>query len=193
MQSAQNILVAPALMTYAEYLAAEAVSEVKHEYLAGQVWAMAGGTPEHGILAARIIILLGGIIQNRPCSILTSDVRIRVEATDLSTYPDVSVVCGPLERSPQDPHAITNPVLVVEVLSDSTEAYDRGDKAAYYRRIPSLREYLLVSQHRPRLELFRRDSDDRWSFYEAGPGNSLQLSTLDGRLYTDEVYRDPLG
>ena len=180
-------------MTYDDYLAAEAEAGVRHEYLRGEVWAMAGGTPEHGAIAAAVIILLGNELRDRPCRVFTSDVRVRIEATDLATYPDVSVVCGALERAPGDDSAIVNPVLLVEVLSDSTEAYDRGEKAAHYRRIPSLREYLLVSQHEPRLELFRRtNNDDRWEFLEAGPGESLQLASLEVAIRTDDVYRDPL-
>lgn len=179
-------------MTYAEYLAAEEKSQVRHEYLCGEVWAMAGGTPEHGAIAASLIILLGNAVRDKACRVFTSDVRVRVEATDLATYPDVSVVCGALERSPADDSAIVNPVLLVEVLSDSTEAYDRGEKAAHYRRIPSLRGYLLVSQREPRLELFRRVQEDRWEFYEADPGDSLPLASIDAVVHTDDVYRDPL-
>ncbi|MEM9490333.1 MAG: Uma2 family endonuclease, partial [Myxococcota bacterium] len=116
----------------------------------------------------------------------------RVAGCDFTAYPDVSVVCDQLEQAPDDPHAIRNPVLLVEVLSASTEAYDRGDKAALYRRIPSLSEYLLVSQHRPRLELFRRGRGERWEFCEVGPGQVLELLSVGAALATDEVYRDPL-
>jgi Uma2 family endonuclease len=179
-------------MTYTEYIAAEADAECKHEYLRGEVWAMAGGSAEHGALTAAVIALLGNALRDKPCRIFTSDVRVRVQATDLTTYPDVSVVCGHLELAPEDGNAIINPVLLVEVLSDSTEAYDRGEKAAHYRRIPSLREYLLISQHAQRLELFRRTHDDRWELSEAGPGQPLELSSVDAVLKTDDIYRNPL-
>lgn len=179
-------------MTHAEYIAAEANAECKHEYLRGEVWAMAGGSAEHGALTAAVIALLGNALRDKPCRVFSSDVRVRVQATDLTTYPDASVVCGHLELAPEDGNAIINPVLLVEVLSDSTEAYDRGEKAAHYRRIPSLREYLLVSQHEQRLELFRRSHDDRWELSEAGPGQSLELSSVDAVLNTDDVYRNPL-
>ena len=179
-------------MTYAEYLAAEADAASKHEYLGGAVRAMAGGTPEHGAISAAVITLLTNALQGKPCRVFTSDVRLRVQATDLSTYPDVSVVCGRLERAPEDENAIINPVLLVEVLSDSTEAYDRGEKSAHYRRIPSLREYLLISQREPRLELFRRGDNDRWELHEAGSGESLELASVEAFLETDDVYRDPL-
>lgn len=103
---------------------------------------------------------------------------MRIESTDLTTYPDVTVVCGSLERSRLDHDAVTNPVLIVEVLSDSTEAYDRGEKFAHYRRLPSLEEYVLVSQRRPRLELYRRAARGHWVLFEAGPGESLEVASI---------------
>jgi Uma2 family endonuclease len=102
-------------MTYAEYLEFERTSDVKHEYLRGEVFAMAGGTPEHARLAANVISELGGALRGRPCSVFTSDVRVRIETTDRSTYPDVTVVCDRLQRAADDPDAITNPVVIVEV------------------------------------------------------------------------------
>lgn len=108
-------------MTYAEYVATELRSEVRHEYLRGQVWAMTGGTPEHGRIAANVIGAFLRAIGDRPCTVFTSDVRVRIEETDRSTYPDVSVVCGPRTTAKDDPDALTNPVVLVEVLSDSTD------------------------------------------------------------------------
>lgn len=179
-------------LTYAEYLAAEEVGDVKHEYVNGEIFAMSGGTPTHGALAMAVGSLLFAALRDRPCRVFSSDVRIRVEASDFAAYPDVSVVCDQLEAASDDSNAVTNPVLIVEVLSDSTEAHDGGDKAACYRRIPSLREYLLVSQHRRRLELFRRNPQGRWELHEAGPGESLELASVEVRVDVDEVYRDPL-
>jgi Uma2 family endonuclease len=177
-------------MTYAEYLAAEEKSEVKHEYLRGEVFAMVGGTPEHGRLASNLIHELGKALGRRPCVVYSSNVRVRILATDLSTYPDATVVCGKLEPAPDDRNAIANPTLIVEVLSDSTEAQDRGEKFAHYRRLPSLREYLLVSQHSIRLEVYRRQGDF-WVLAEAGPGQRLRLDSLDVALSVDDVYFDP--
>jgi Uma2 family endonuclease len=187
-------------MTYAQYLEAEQASETKHEFLRGEVYAMAGGSPEHAALAAAIITELGVALRGHPCRVFSSDLRVRVDANDLSTYPDVTVICGTLTRSELDPHAATNPILIVEVLSDSTEAYDRGEKFAHYRRLPSLREYLLVSQREPRLESYRRTATGEWMLSEAGAGQTLTLSSLDGvqlatdlvQLATDLVYSDPL-
>lgn len=180
-------------MTYAAYLAAEQVSTTKHEYLRGQVYAMAGGTPEHAALMAAAIVELGSALRGRPCRLYTSELRVRIEATDLSTYPDVSVVCGALETSAIDRNAMTNPILLVEVLSDSTEAYDRGEKFAHYRRLPSLREYLLLSQHEPRIESFRRNEQGIWMLAEAGAGETLTLAAIEGvRLDVDLIYHNPL-
>jgi Uma2 family endonuclease len=187
-----STLAVNARMSYPEYVAAEARSDTRHEYLRGEVFAMAGGTPEHGALAMAIGARLVDAARGKPCRVFGSDVRVRVVATDLATYPDISVVCGKLERAADDEYAIVNPVLLVEVLSDSTEAYDRGEKAAHYRRISSLREYLLVSQREPRLELFRRTEDGGWQFFEAGPGAVLELVSIGARLEVDEIYRDPL-
>lgn len=179
-------------MTYPEYLAFEAAAPSKHEYLCGEVFALAGGTPEHAGLAAAMAAVLARALEDRPCRAFSSDGRVRVEATDLSTYPDISVVCGKLETSGIDQDAIVNPVLLVEILSDSTEAYDRGEKAAHYRRIPSLREYLLVSQRERRLELFRRGEHGEWLLLEAGAGDRLELASIGASIAVDDVYRNPL-
>ena len=178
-------------MSDAEYLELERTSEMKHEYLRGEVFAMARGTPEHARLAANIIGELTAALRGRPCSVFTSDARVRIEVTDRATYPDVTVVRGRLEHAADDPDSITNPVVIVEILSDATEADDRGEKFAHYRRLASLREYVLVSQRARRLEVYRR-RDERWLLDEAGTGESLRLESIDVVLSVDEVYRDPL-
>jgi Uma2 family endonuclease len=184
---------APNRMTYEAYLAAERSSETKHEYLRGEVYAMAGGTPPHAGLAMAVGVALSNALSGRACRVYGSDLRVRIEATDLSTYPDLTVSCGRFERADLDADAATNPILIVEVLSDSTEAYDRGEKFAHYRRLPSLREYLLVSQREPRLEAYAKNAEGAWVLSEAGPGEALALRSLEGvRLQIDDVYRDPL-
>lgn len=183
----------PTCMTYAAYLAAEEASDIKHEFLRGEVYAMAGGTPEHAGLSAAATSELILALRGRPCRVYSSDLRVRIDATDLSTYPDITIVCGSLETSEVDKNAATNPLVIVEVLSDSTEAYDRGEKFAHYRRIPSLREYLLISQHKPRIESYRRNAEGVWMLAEAGVGERLTLAALDGvELDVDLIYRDPL-
>lgn len=180
------------VISYADYLASEATSETKHEWLNGEVFAMAGGTPHHAGLAASVMGALVQALQDRPCRAFTSDLRVKILATGLSTYPDVSVVCSKLEIAPDDPRAAVNPVVLVEVLSDSSEAYDRGEKFAHYRRIPSLREYVIVSQREPRIEVHRRNEAGRWELYEAGAGETIELASIECRLSVDEIYRDPL-
>jgi len=179
-------------MTYAEYCAFEREATVKHEYLRGEVFAMAGGTLEHGRLAMHVGRLLGNALEGRPCRVLSSDVRVRVEATDFDTYPDLSVVCGEPQTTEADDHALINPLMVVEVLSRSTEGYDRREKASHYRRIPSLRAYLLVAQDQPRLELQVRTTDGRWQVLEAGPGERLPIEPLEIDLDVDPIYRDAI-
>jgi Uma2 family endonuclease len=179
-------------MSYATYVAEEKVSALRHEFLNGQVWAMSGGTPEHGALAAALIRRIGNAIDGRPCRVFTSDVRVRVVESGLSTYPDVTVVCGKVEATPEDPDAVTNPIVLAEVLSDSTEAYDRGAKFAHYRRISSLEAYLLVSQAEPRIELYRRTDAGLWLLSEARSGEAIEITPLAISLDVDAIYANPL-
>jgi Uma2 family endonuclease len=180
-------------MTYAEYLVLEEKAAVRHEYLDGEVWEMAGGSIEHGALAAAIAGELRAALAGRPCRTYSSDVRVRVSETGLTTYPDLSVVCGRLETAPDDEDAITNPIVLVEVLSDSTEAYDRGAKAAHYRRIPSLRESVLVAQAEPRIEVHRRAEGGRWELLEARAGETIEITSIGALLNVGVVYANPLG
>jgi Uma2 family endonuclease len=180
-------------MTHAEYLAAEAAADVRHEYLGGNVWAMAGGTIEHGGLAMAVAREIGLAIGDKPCRVFSSDVRIQIPETDLTTYPDLSVVCGQLQTARDDDHAITNPTILVEVLSDSTEAYDRGAKWAHYRRIASLREYMLVSQSEPLVEVYRRTEGGRFELFEARAGETIELASIAARIPVDAIFANPLG
>ncbi len=179
-------------MTYAEYLAFEERSVEKHELLNGEIFAMAGGTVEHAGLIAGVTHALMGALRDRPCRVFSADLRIRIAVTGLTTYPDVSVVCGQAQLDAEDRCAVVNPTLVVEVLSDSTEAYDRGEKAAHYRHLPSLREYVLVSQRRPRIEVWRRNEAGRWELYEYEGGQRVELASVGCAIAVDDVYRDPL-
>src|SRR4051812_35896014 len=130
--------------TYADYLALETSSNVKHEFLGGQIYAMAGGTPEHAALAAAAIGLLFVQLRGSNCRTYDADLRVRTPS-GLATYPDITVICGPSERHEDDPQAVINPALIIEVLSRSTEDYDEGDKFEHYKTIASLQQYVLVS------------------------------------------------
>jgi Uma2 family endonuclease len=178
--------------TFAEYVALEAKSETKHELVNGEIYAMAGGTPEHSRLAANVIGELRAALRGRPCVTFTSDLRVRVLATGLATYPDASVVCGRLEVDPDDKNTVTNPVVLVEVLSESTEQYDRDEKRAHYRQIPSLRDYLLVSQHERRVEHYHRNDDGSWTLLDVRARGEVRLEAIGCRLAVDAIYDDPL-
>lgn len=184
--------VAERRVTYAEYLALEQASETRNEYVAGTILAMAGGSIEHGRLMSRLTGLLSRALEGRPCVVLPSDVRVRIRAADRATYPDLHIVCGPLERDADDAQAVVNPIVIIEILSDTTAEGDRGDKFADYRRLRSLREYVLVSQRERRVDVYRRD-DRRWILDEHERGDELTLASIDVRVAVDEVYVDGLG
>ncbi len=174
--------------TFQEYLAHEVVSNVKHEYLDGQIYAMAGGIPSHAALAAAVAGQLYSQLRGGRCRSYSSDLRVRVLATGLATYPDVTIVCGERELDPEDKNTVTNPTLVVEVLSPSTEEYDRGEKLDHYRRIPALRQVVLVSHDTRRLEVWTRGEGDAWTCAEVGDGGVADLRSVGGRLDVREVY-----
>lgn len=182
-------------MSYAEYVAHERSSTTKHEYVNGRVYAMAGGSPEHARLSQAIGAELRDALRGQPCAPFSSDLRVRVAATGRTTYPDLTVVGGKLEHASDDADAITNPTAIVEVLSDSTENADRGDKWAHYQRIASLREYVLVSQKSQRVEVFSRDEREPslWHYRDHGPGDAVTLPSLGVSIEVDVVYRNPLG
>ena len=180
-------------VTYAEYLALANDSDVKYEYVAGEIVAMAGGTVEHGRLIGRATALIDRVLEGKPCIVLPSDLRVRIRAAERSTYPDLHIVCGPPERDPDDDHAIVNPTVIVEVLSDSTAGLDRTEKFAAYRRLPSLREYVLISQRERRVELYRRRENRRWQLDEYVAGDRLRLESLAVEVAVDELYVDRVG
>jgi Uma2 family endonuclease len=174
--------------TYAEYLALEASSNVKHEYLDGQIYAMAGGTPEHAALAASVVGLLFAALRRGRCRVHDADLRVRVPATGFATYPDVTVICGPRERDTEDNNAVINPTLIVEVLSRSTEDYDRGDKFEHYKLLPSLRQYVLVSAAKRSVEVWTRDAEGSWTLAGARDGEVADLASINARLDVSELY-----
>lgn len=173
--------------TYEEYLALDEASNVKLEYLEGDIYAMAGGTPEHAALCLQVGSSLNVQLEGQPCRVYGSDLRIRVLATGLATYPDTTVVCGPLERDPEGKNTVLNPTLVVEVLSPSTADYDRGEKREHYQQIPSLREIVLVAHDRRLIEVHRRGTGG-WSRQQAGPGETVALDSIPCRLEVDALY-----
>lgn len=172
-----------------EYLEREAAAETRHEFINGEMVAMAGGSQRHALIGANII---GGLILalgDGPCYPTTGDQRVHVDETGLYTYPDVTVVCGKSVSHTVDRHSIVNPRVIFEVLSPSTEAYDRGAKFGHYRRIPSLAEYVLVSQHTRLVEHYRRKADGRWELTEYRGEGEVALPALECALSLDFIYR----
>lgn len=180
---------------FEDYLAVErALTDGKNEYVAGEVFAMSGGSYEHSLIAANLTSALSQQLKSGPCTVLTSDMRIRVAAADACFYPDLSVLCGEPIFHDDRRDVLTNPVLIAEVLSASTESYDRGGKFAHYRRLPSLRHYLLVAQDRVAVELFTRQPDDRWLFEAQTERDAIiALQTPDCRLSLREIYDRVVG
>jgi Uma2 family endonuclease len=183
-------MAAPAALhrySFADYLALEEASNTKHEFLNGEIYGMAGGTPEHAALSVAVSASLLAQLRGGPCRVYSSDLRVRVLATGLATYPDVTVVCGELERDPESPTTVVNPRVVVEVLSDGTEAYDRGQKLDHYRSVASLAAVVLVSHRAPAIEVWERAEDGAWRRREFGPGQVAEIEALPARLLVDEV------
>ena len=174
-------------MTYAEYLVFEEASETKHEYVNGEARPRPGGSPEHARLATEFLYLLSITLGKRRYKTFESLLHIRIEAVKRSAYPNMTVVCDKLETSPADADAVTNPSVLVEVLSPSTETTDRIEKWAHYRRIPSLQAYVLVSQSEQRIEAYRRDGT-RWIYEEAGPGETLRIGGIEVDVAVDALY-----
>jgi Uma2 family endonuclease len=172
--------------TYADYLALEESSNVKHEFLSGQIYAMAGGTPEHAALAAAAIGLLFAQLRGGKCRAYDADLRVRTPS-GLATYPDVTVICGPSERDADDPQAVINPTLIIEVLSRSTEEYDTGDKFEHYKTLSSLRQYVLVSHRERSVEVWTRGEDARWRAAVASEGETAEL-LIGARLDVRELF-----
>lgn len=171
-----------------EYLAFERAAEERHEYADGEIFAMSGGTIAHSAIAGNIARELGIALSGRGCLVLNPDMRIHVAATGRYVYADASVLCGKPLFHDDRRDTILNPKLIVEVLSDSTEAYDRGDKFAGYRTIASLRTYVLASQKEPHIEIFTRQPDDSWLLRVHGPGERAALPDVDVLLDIDRVY-----
>lgn len=175
---------------YADYVALETVSADKHEFLDGEIYALAGGLEEHSALAAEVVRRLGEAVVDRPCRVHTSDLRIFVESAGLATYPDASVICGQLRQHEASPKATAvNPQVLVEVTSDSSEEYDCGTKLEFYRTIPSLREYVIVSHRERRITVHSRNADGGWTVRVAGLGERLRIESIDAELAVDEIYR----
>ena len=172
-----------------EYLAVERVAEFRHEYLDGEIFAMAGASKRHNRISVNAIHLIETQIRDRDCSVYGSDMRIRIPHTNLYTYPDVVGICGPEEFEDDTEDNLLNPALIVEVLSKSTEAYDRGAKFESYQTIESLREYVLITQEPFRVEQFVRKDTNVWTYFEfRKPDDVVKLNSINCELSLKDIY-----
>ncbi len=175
-------------ITEAEYLAFERAAQTKHELLDGEVFAMSGASEAHNLISMNTGAALHTQLRGRSCKVYPSDMRVKTPDS-LYTYPDLSVVCGDSKFSDEEFDTLLNPTVLIEVLSPSTERYDRGRKFQAYRGIPTLREYLLIAQDSPHIEHYTRQPDDRWVLTEAvGMGATLSLAAIGCTLALTDVY-----
>lgn len=174
------------LMSYEEYLAWESTQEMRHEYFNGEVINKAGSTKKHNRISLNFYKILDDALGDRPCEVYIADVKVQVEPNRKYFYPDVVVTCDERDR---DPQLVMFPCLIIEVLSPSTEAYDRGFKFSQYRKFASLQEYVLVQTEQPVVEIFQREQDGKWWFAEYGLGDRIVLKSLNLEILVDDLFK----
>lgn len=176
-------------VTVEEYLHLERSSETRNEYLDGEIFARAGASRRHNLIAVNVAATLHGQLRGRPCEVYPGDMRLHIPATGLYTYPDVTGVCGEPRFEDAELDTLLNPTLVIEILSPTTEGYDRGKKFAHYRTIESLREVVLISQEEPRVESFSHQADGHWVLSEAVRlDETVALASIGCELRLADVY-----
>ena len=178
------------VFTPEEYLALERPSEIRHEYLDGTVYAMAGETPEHSIVCFNLASTIGPKMRNKNCQGYSPNMKVRTEQSGLFAYPDLMIVCGKAEYHDNHRDVLTNPTVIFEVLSRSTAAYDRGEKSLRYRtHLSSLKDFILVAQDKPHIEHYSRQQDGTWAYTEInGLDSSIVLNSIECQLSLAELY-----
>jgi Uma2 family endonuclease len=177
-------------ITPQEYLIRERQASTKSEFYRGEVVEMVRGTANHSLIAANFVGEVRNALKDKPCTVFNSDLRVQVQSTGLYTYPDATIVCGELEFDDDQRDTLLNPTVIVEVLSDSTEKYDRGKKSNHYRQITSLKELILIAQDRPHAERFTRQTNGDWLFHEQKEMNAdFELKSLGISVAMSELYR----
>ena len=172
-----------------EYLALERKAERKSEYFNGEIFAMSGASPQHVLIVTNVVAELRGQLKTRPCTVYSTDLRLKVSAAGLHTYPDVIVVCGEPQFDDDHKDTLLNPTLIVEVLSESTKDYDRGGKFEQYRMIESFVEYVLIAQDKRHVEHFVRQAGNRWLLSETNRlEDTIELTSIACNLMLTEVY-----
>ena len=180
----------PKYLTPDEYLTLERRAEFKSEYANGEMYAMSGGSLPHSIIAGNLGRLIGNQLVDRPCIVLNSDMKVWIEEVDKFTYPDLSALCGEPRFYGESQDVITNPSFIAEVLSPSTELYDRGDKFRKCQRLLSLKEYLLVSQSEMLVELYKRQDDGTWNLRGIDlPDELIQLPSIECKVRLGDLYQ----
>lgn len=175
-----------------EYINTEQQTDTKYEYHDGSIYAMAGGTLNHGLICGNIFgeIRIALKAKNSDCKVINSEIKLHVKEKNSFLYPDAMVICGAIEKSKTELNSVTNPVVIIEVLSKSTASYDRGDKFFFYRQIDTLKEYILIEQDKAQIEIFKRKKD-LWQITRiSGLGELLPISTLDIELKLEDIYQD---
>ncbi len=172
-----------------EYLEMEAAADYKSEYYNGEIFAMSGGSPNHSVICVNLTWSIREATRNKNCTGFESNMKLAIAKTNSYVYPDLMVVCGDIELAENTSDAITNPVLIIEVLSPGTESFDRGLKFEYYRTIPSLKEYVMVSQDKPRVESFFRQNENFW-YYKVieGLDKTIIFQSLEYETALREIY-----
>jgi Uma2 family endonuclease len=176
-------------LTPEDYLAIERSTEQKSEYLNGEMFAMGGASRQHNLIVTNTVRELSVQLKKRPCKVYANDMRVKVSSTGLYTYPDLVVACGEERFDDHQKDTLLNPTVIVEVLSDSTEGYDRGEKFEHYRKLESLSDYLLIAQKKHHVECYQRRPDNRWLLTETNDlQDSVRLTSIDCELALAEIY-----
>ena len=170
------------------YLAWEALQVEKHEYINGDVFAMVGVRQSHGTATLNLAFALRHAVKGSPCRVFAEAIKTRVESENIFFYPDVVVTCDPRDRL--TPQFISHPALIIEILSDTTAAFDRGEKFAHYRKLDSLMEYGIVDLKAKRVEVFCRNTENHWVLYEYFPGGQVEFPSLAISISVDEIFDD---
>lgn len=173
-----------------DYVAWEEVQEARHEYVAGEIFAMSGGTDAHNTIGLNLAATLKSVLRQTPCRPFVSGMKLRIDAANSILYPDIFVTCDPRDKTDEAARAKSHPCFIAEVLSESTGAYDRGRKFELYQKIPELQEFLLIEQERLHADLFRKNAEGFWVLHPAGPADTIMLTSLNIQIPMHTLYED---
>lgn len=179
-------------MTEDEYLAFERAAETRHEFIDGEIFAMSGASRRHGRISLALGAVLVNALRGRRCEVYNNDLRVYIPQSRRYVYPDASIACGRVELKDKEHDTLLNPRVIVEVLSPSTEEYDRGEKFTHYKTIPSLAHYVLAAQDKPLVEVFTRQQDGSWTCVKYEAGQKIALPAIECEIDIDAVYENPL-